>query len=129
MELQEWPDLVRASVQAQSKKYEASAEQLKGNMSEWAEVVRQTTPSKDPAAGTCFAQIPVCRVSWSLLLHSQMKQCRGFETSQASKDCCAALALCDVPGPVMPDVFLQASVQCRTCGSLLQAPPGTTEIR
>ena len=54
MGLQEWPHLVRASVQTQSEKYEASAEQLKGNMSEWAELVRQTAPSKAPDVGTCL---------------------------------------------------------------------------
>ena len=46
-----------------------------------------------------------------------------------SKGSCAALVMSEVSRSVMPGAVLQASVQCRTCGSLLQAPPGATEIR
>ena len=48
---------------------------------------------------------------------------------EGSKACYAALMMRKVPGSVMPGVFLQASVQCKTCGSLLQAPLGATEPR
>ena len=46
MKWQEWPHLVSASVQRQSEEYEAAAEQLKGNVTEWVQAVRQTAPSK-----------------------------------------------------------------------------------
>ena len=55
--LQEWPQVVKASVQTQSEKYKASADQLKGSVTEWAEVMRQNAPSTDLAAGTCSVSI------------------------------------------------------------------------